>query len=69
MKRKGRNVAVSLQNNAIVNAIQCTNKYLIFPFWRNSIKNKNDNKEKSNNSNSGLFGMCAVVDTKSGCAQ
>jgi hypothetical protein len=69
MKRKGRNAAVSLQNNEIVNAAQCKNKYLIFFFWRYSIKNKNDNKEKNDNSKSPLAGIHAIEDTKSGCAQ
>ena len=69
MKSKGSNAAVSLQNKANVNAAQFKNKYIIFPFWRSSIKNKNDNKEKNIINKSPLAGIHAIEDTKSGCAQ
>ena len=69
MKSIGSNAAVSLQNKAIVNVTQCKNKYSFFPFWRYSIKNKNDNNEKSVSSKSPLAGIHAIEDTKSGWAQ
>ena len=69
MKIKGKTTAVSLQNKAIVNAIQFKNKYLIFPLSRSSIKNKKDNNENNVSINSPLAGSQATEDMKSGCAQ
>jgi len=69
MKRKGSNAAVSLQNKANVNATQFKNKYIIFFFFRSTVKNKNDNKEKKDSIKSPLAGIHATEETKSGCTQ
>ena len=69
MKRKGRNAAVSLQNKAIVKVSKFKNKQITFLFWRYSIKNKNDNKEKNDSNKSPLAGIHAIEEMKSGCAQ
>jgi hypothetical protein len=40
-----------------------------FFFWKYSIKNKNDNKEKNKSSKSALADIHAAKPMKSGCAQ